>query len=522
MVSFTNWKIGTRLGVTFAFAIVVALSLALYARHVLTDISTDVAQLTSEQMVMIEHAQTIKDNLNIVARGARNIALMTDAADKQAELKRIDEMQAQNARHVAALAGLIRDADDKALLAAYTAAQQPYNAMMKQALDLGMANNAAEATAMLIKQVRPLQAGSFKAIDDLIDHQDKQTRESAAAIEALAASASWWMLGAAIGSALVSALTGWLVTRSVVQPLRKAVDVARTVATGDLSSRIEVTSTDEAGQLLQAMKTMNESLSTIVGQVRNSSDSIATGATQIASGNADLSQRTEEQASSLQQTAASMEELTGTVQASADTARQANTLASAGIAAAQRGGESVTQVVATMNEIAASSKKVAEIIAVIDGIAFQTNILALNAAVEAARAGEQGRGFAVVAGEVRALAQRSANAAREIKSLIGASVDKVEVGTRQVEDAHQAMDDIVTQVRHVASLISEISAAAVEQSSGIGQIGQAVAQMDQVTQQNAALVEESAAAAESLSQQAKHLTEAVRSFRLAGETVAAV
>ncbi|MEY2687429.1 MAG: methyl-accepting chemotaxis sensory transducer, partial [Pseudomonadota bacterium] len=488
----------------------------------LTDVSADVGRLTTEQMVLIEHAQAIKDNLNVVARGARNIALMADPADRQAELKRIDDMLAKNTQHAATLAGLSRDDDDKALLADYTAAQKPYDAMMKQALDLGMAGNAADATTMLIKKVRPLQTASFKAIDALITHQDKQMRDSAVAIDDLATRASWWMLGAAIVSALLSALTGWGVTRSVVGPLRQAVDVARTVANGDLSSHIEVTSTDEAGQLLQAMKTMNESLGTIVSQVRQSSDSIATGAGQIATGNADLSQRTEEQASSLQQTAASMEELTGTVQASADTARQANVLASAGIAAAQRGGESVTQVVATMNEIAASSKKVAEIIAVIDGIAFQTNILALNAAVEAARAGEQGRGFAVVAGEVRALAQRSANAAREIKSLIGASVDKVEVGARQVDTAREAMDDIVTQVQQVASLISEISAAAVEQSSGIGQIGQAVAQMDQVTQQNAALVEESAAAAESLSQQAKHLTEAVRSFRLAGERVATV
>jgi methyl-accepting chemotaxis protein len=520
MYSFNNWKIGTRLGAVFVFTIAVTLSLAMYARHVLTDISSDVQQLTREQMVMIEHAQAIKDNLNVVARGARNIALMSEATDRQAELKRIDDMQSQSAKHVAVLTALLHRPEDKALLGDFSAAQPPYNAVMKQALDLGMAGNSAGATDTLIKKVRPLQTASFKAIDALIAHADKQMHDSTVAIDATASRAGWWMLGAAAVSALLSALTGWGVTRSVVDPLRRAVDVARTVATGDLSSRIDITSSDETGDLLQAMKAMNESLSSIVGQVRQSSDSIATGASQIASGNADLSQRTEEQASSLQQTAASMEELTGTVQASADTARQANTLASAGIAAAQRGGESVTQVVATMNEIAASSKKVAEIIAVIDGIAFQTNILALNAAVEAARAGEQGRGFAVVAGEVRALAQRSANAAREIKALIGASVDKVEVGARQVDTARVAMDDIVTQVQHVASLISEISAAAVEQSSGIGQIGQAVAQMDQVTQQNAALVEESAAAAESLSQQAKHLTEAVRSFRLAGELAA--
>ena len=306
-----------------------------------------------------------------------------------------------------------------------------------------------------------------------------------------------------------------LITRSITGPIGRAVQVAARVAAGDLGSTIVVQGKDETARLLQALAAMNDSLARIVGQVRASSDSIATGSAQIATGNADLSQRTEEQASNLQQTAASMEELSGTVRTSADTAGHASTLAAGASAAAVRGGDMVGGVVATMQDIAASSRKIADIIGVIDGIAFQTNILALNAAVEAARAGEQGRGFAVVASEVRSLASRSAEAARQIKTLIVASVEKVETGARQVDQAGESMADIVSQVQRVSALIAEISNAAGEQSTGIHQVGDAVAQLDQVTQQNAALVEESAAAAESLRHQADSLAEAVRVFKLA-------
>jgi len=321
--------------------------------------------------------------------------------------------------------------------------------------------------------------------------------------------------------ALLGALALWLMAttaRRTTRDLQQAVDVAQRVAMGDLGSRIDVRSSDEVGQLLAALKTMNAKLTDIVSNVRHSSDSIATGSAEIASGNADLSQRTEEQAANLEQTAASMEELTATVKQNSETARQATVLAAGASQAAVQGGVAVNQVVSTMQDISASSRKIVDIIGVIDGIAFQTNILALNAAVEAARAGEQGRGFAVVASEVRSLAQRSAQAAKEIKLLIGESVEKVESGSRLVGEAGQSVQNIVAQVQRVTDLIGEISSASAEQTQGIGQVGEAVNQLDQVTQQNAALVEESAAAADSLKHQAARLAELVGTFKLAGDT----
>ena len=316
---------------------------------------------------------------------------------------------------------------------------------------------------------------------------------------------------AALGFGVAAAV---FITRSITTPIQKAVRLAETVAEGDLTAQIEVSGKDEAAQLLQALKHMNERLVEVVSKVRQSSDSIATGSTQIAAGTVDLSQRTEEQASNLEETAASMEQLTSTVRTNAETAHQASELASSAAKAATAGGAVVQQVIATMDGISQSSKKIADIIGVIDGIAFQTNILALNAAVEAARAGEQGRGFAVVASEVRALAQRSAEAAKEIKQLINDSVEKVDAGSAQVNQAGRSMDEIVTQVERVNRLIGDISSATAEQSSGINQVGDAVNQLDQVTQQNAALVEESAAAADSLKHQAAQLIEAVSVFKL--------
>ncbi|MCH9638573.1 MAG: MCP four helix bundle domain-containing protein [Betaproteobacteria bacterium] len=315
---------------------------------------------------------------------------------------------------------------------------------------------------------------------------------------------------------LMAIVCGFLLVRAIVNPLNEAVAVANAVASGDLTSRIDANSTNETGKLLHALKQMNDNLVDLVGKVRIGTDSITTASGEIAHGNSDLSQRTEEQASSLEETASSMEELTSTVKQNADNARQANQLAAGASEVAVKGGTVVGQVVETMSSINESSKKIVDIISVIDGIAFQTNILALNAAVEAARAGEQGRGFAVVATEVRTLAQRSAAAAKEIKELISDSVNKVEDGTRLVDEAGSTMDEIVSSVKRVTDIMAEISAASQEQSSGIEQVNQAITQMDDVTQQNAALVEEATAAAESMQDQAQTLTQAVTVFKLTG------
>jgi methyl-accepting chemotaxis protein len=317
------------------------------------------------------------------------------------------------------------------------------------------------------------------------------------------------VMGVAIGM-----LLGWLVTRGIVRPLQQAVSAARQVAAGDLTTDIQVATRDETGELMSALKAMNESLARIVADVRDGCESIASASSQIAQGNSDLSQRTEEQASSLEETAASMEELTSTVQQNANNASEADRLVTQASSVAVRGGEVVEGVVQTMSAISDSSRRIADITGVIDGIAFQTNILALNAAVEAARAGEQGRGFAVVAGEVRTLAQRSAVAAKEIKALIDESATRVEGGTRQVDEAGRTMREVVDSVRQVAILVREIASASEEQSSGIGQVNQAVAQMDTVTQQNAALVEEAAAAAASMQEQAGRLAQEVRRFKV--------
>ncbi len=310
------------------------------------------------------------------------------------------------------------------------------------------------------------------------------------------------------------ALAAWALVRSITRPLEHAVNVARQVATGDLSVEISPEGRDEVSQLMQALQQMTANLAGIVSRVRQGSDSIATGSTQVAAGSVDLSQRTEEQASSLQQTAATMEQLTATVRQNAETAQTANQLMAGASDTAEDSGKVVSEVVDTIAQITGASERIRDIIGIIDGIAFQTNLLALNAAVEAARAGEQGRGFAVVAGEVRALAQRSAAAASEVKSLIETNVDHVRAGSEQAGRAGQSMQQILAQVRRVRDLIGEITTASAEQSNGIAQVGQAIAQMDEVTQQNAALVEESAAAAESLKQQALRLTEAVGAFKL--------
>ena len=416
--------------------------------------------------------------------------------------------------------GIINDPKDREMLGLDRAALTEYDTLAGNVLTLTLDGKHDEARDTLL-------AGDVvisKLESALREHRQYNVKLgvdsaiAAAGIKSSATVMSYVIAGAIL---LVVVLLGVYITRSITRPLIEAVKVAQTVAGGDLTSNIVVSSKDETGQLLQALKDMNESLVKIVGEVRSDTDTIATATSQIAAGNLDLSSRTEQQASSLEETASSMEELTSTVKQNADNARQANQLAVSASEVAVKGGDVVARVVDTMGSINDSAKKIVDIIGVIDGIAFQTNILALNAAVEAARAGEQGRGFAVVATEVRNLAQRSAAAAKEIKSLIDDSVEKVAVGSRLVGQAGTTMAEIVSSVKLVTDIMGEVTAASQEQSAGIEQVNQAITQMDEVTQQNAALVEEAAGAAAALEDQASNLMRVVSVFKVNGMQAAA-
>jgi methyl-accepting chemotaxis protein len=373
-----------------------------------------------------------------------------------------------------------------------------------------------EAEQLLEKTFLPVATDYQNMVHQFVEFQRKEMNETAQEIDRIADNSRALMALLAGLMTAFGAVCAWLLTTGITRPLKNAVTAARRVADGDLSHDIDATSGDETGELLGALRDMNVSLVRMVSAVRTGTHTIATASGEIAAGNVDLSSRTEQQASSLEETASSMEELTSTVRQNADNAQQANQLAVSASEVASRGGDVVSKVVDTMDSINASSKKIVDIISVIDGIAFQTNILALNAAVEAARAGEQGRGFAVVASEVRSLAQRSAAAAKEIKALIDDSVEKVDNGSKLVAEAGATMNEVVDSVRRVTDIMAEITAATREQSAGIEQVNQAIGQMDQVTQQNAALVEEAAAAATSMQDQATTLSEAVSVFKLAG------
>ncbi len=406
---------------------------------------------------------------------------------------------------------LLTDDKDKANMETLAVKAAAYLALNRRLVDL---SDESERASLLVES-----AAAADAVRIALQTADHYNYEIAgrAEVEAQASYDQAWieMLASASISLALGVLLAWRITRSVVRPTREATEVARRVAGGDLGSRIHIEGRDEPAELLTALRDMQVNLCTIVATVRGNAEGVATASAQIAQGNQDLSSRTEQQASALQQTAASMEQLGGTVKSNADNASQADRLAHGASEVAQRGGEVVAQVVDTMRGIDDASKKIVNIIGVIDGIAFQTNILALNAAVEAARAGEQGRGFAVVAGEVRSLAQRCAEAAKEIKSLIAASAGRVEHGVTLVSQAGTTMQEVATAIEHVTHIMGEISTASGEQSDGVVQVGAAITQMDRNTQQNAALVEESAAAAESLKTQAQRLVDAVAVFRLA-------
>jgi len=514
MKVFLNLRIGMRLGVAFAFVLILLVSVIGMGLLRMSDVRAQLDLVVGNRYPKVVLAFEIKNDVNVIVRNVR--AMLIDKDERSVAKAAADNRAAQSrlADALDTLDRTLQAPETRRILADLKEKRVAFVADQKAFAELISAGNQDAAAELVLGKMRQHQHDYQSQIDALVaelGHQFKQAAEEGDRAYEVGRAAMLLLGGAAIGLAVLMA---WIVTRSITRPIGRAVQVAQTVAAGDLSSDIRVDTEDETGQLLRALKEMNAGLVRIVTEVRHNSDGIATGSGQIATGNHDLSQRTEEQASNLQQTAASMEQLTGTVRSNADTARAASEVADSARRVAAEGGVVVERVVRTMADIAESSRKIAEITGVIDGIAFQTNILALNAAVEAARAGEQGRGFAVVASEVRALAQRSAQAAREIKALIGDSATKVDAGSELVGDAGRTMIDVVAQVRRVNEMLSTICAATDEQTAGIGQINDAVSQLDQVTQQNAALVEESAAAAESLKQQAARLVDVVSVFRL--------
>ncbi|WP_140634263.1 methyl-accepting chemotaxis protein [Methylibium rhizosphaerae] len=511
----------------FGFSVILALVLAIagIGWMSIADIGGRLTRIVEVNNPKTEFAHQLMGDINEMAIRTRSITLLTDVKEIDQEVAQLDLTIARYQKSAKALADAMEaDAgvteDERKLQKAIEAHAASTIPLVKEAARHGKEGANIEATLMLTGKVRPAEEGWRKAVGDLVKLEMDLNASTQAGASASQTRARLVTLAAAAGALVLGAVLAWRLTRAVTVPVGSAIQLAERIAAGDLSNQVEIRTHDEIGRLLQAVALMQDKLRELVGDIRQSAESISTASSEIATGNQDLSSRTEQTASNLQQTASSMEQLTGTVKQTADSARTANQLASSASASAAKGGEVVSQVVNTMDEITASSKKISDIIGVIDGIAFQTNILALNAAVEAARAGEQGRGFAVVAGEVRSLAQRSAEAAKEIKSLIGASVERVEAGSRLVQDAGSTMAEIVASVARVNDIIGEITAAASEQSDGIGQVNTAVTQLDQMTQQNASLVEESAAAAESLKEQAHRLTATVRAFRLDREEMA--
>ncbi|MDP3261951.1 MAG: methyl-accepting chemotaxis protein [Tabrizicola sp.] len=517
---FKNVKISTRLAAAFSLLVFMLLGIGALSVSRTMDVETELVDITERRMTVISEMENLRDVASTQARAIRNIALYTDPAKVAQEKQAIEATRPEVDGYIKKLEALINTTRGRELQTAIDETRAPFRSGVDQFIKMIEAGEREPAIAYLFDVARPAQLTYFKTIDDAVNYQtDGANAASAAAKDMVMNLITTIALTVTLAAVLAAAVALWLI-RSITVPINNAVELARAVAAGDLTRVIEVKSMDETGVLLKALADMQAGLVQVVGRVRIGSESVSSASEQIAQGNQDLSSRTESQASALEQTAASMEELSSTVRQNADNAAQANQLAQSASNVAVEGGQVVAQVVDTMRGINESSRKISDIISVIDGIAFQTNILALNAAVEAARAGEQGRGFAVVAGEVRNLAQRSAAAAKEIKQLINDSVERVEKGTVLVDKAGATMSEVVDSVKRVTDIMGEISSASTEQSDGVGQIGEAVTQMDQATQQNAALVEEMAAAASSLRTQAGDLVQSVAVFRLSGNQVA--
>jgi methyl-accepting chemotaxis protein len=517
-----DFKIGTRLAFGFGSILLILVVMIIAANGLNARNKGRLMDGLNQATAKNLHIANMKSAMLETGIAMRNIGLQSDVVLMQKEeakvkagSKRYDDARAQ-----LQASGL--DDGEKKVLDEIAAIEKDVESAFKEAIGQVLAFNSEGAAKVIATRIDPLNQQALAALNKLVDMQQAASREFLA--NSVAADRNLLIILSALGVAAVAigVIGALVITRSITQPLLGAVAVAQKVAGGELTAHVAVEGRDETSTLLQALRDMNESLAKTVGEVRSGTETITIASQEIASGNADLSSRTESQASSLEETASSMEELTSTVKQNADNARQANQLAVSASSVAEKGGTVVSQVVDTMGSIKESSRKIVDIIGVIDGIAFQTNILALNAAVEAARAGEQGRGFAVVAAEVRNLAQRSAGAAKEIKSLIGDSVDKVDAGSKLVDEAGQTMGLIVTSIKQVADIMGEITAATQEQSTGIEEVNQAITQMDEMTQQNAALVEQAAAAAESMQEQAQKLAAAVSIFKLNGDDQKAV
>jgi methyl-accepting chemotaxis protein len=515
-----NLRIGTRLALGFGavLAIMLAVSVAgiWLGKKSRDDLAAVVATTSAKQNLAAEMKALALEQSAVM----RNIGLHSDIKAMQGDEDRARSLGKtyDEARERMSRMGL--DATEREILEALNKSDKDIDKPFQQALGLSTSFRSEEAAKVLMTEVDPYVQKTLAELNRLIELQKKANQEAtrAAIVSGDRLAATVYVVEAIV--LLLAVLVAWTTTRSITGPLREAVEVARRVAAGDLTSRIQVSGRDEAADLLRALAEMNDGLGHMVASIRTGAESIAVGAGQVAAGNQQLSSRTEEHASSLEETASTLEEFTTTVRQNAEHARQASQLATSASATAEKGGQVVGKVVTTMQDVTSSSKRITDIIGVIDGISFQTNILALNAAVEAARAGEQGRGFAVVAAEVRSLAQRSAESAKEIRGLIANSVKGVEAGARLVGEAGKTMDELVASVRKVAEIMTEIASASHEQSSGIEQINKAITQMDTVVQMNASLVEEATAAATSMAGQATGLARAVAQFRINEDAVA--
>lgn len=511
----SNYRIGLRL--SFAFGIVVLISIA-SAGLALRSLSNIRGHLEEIVLTIDEKTKLTRDMSEAtheLSESIRMLVLLSEKVDLERESQQLNAARDRYQQARSALEKFPTSPEGRANRTRIDEAGAKALPLMEKARDLALSNQDADAVKLLLQEVTPAARAWQEALAANVALQDKNTDAAHVATTQDYSRAQATFIAANVVGVLLALGLGWLITRSITLPMKQARTAAQRVADGDLTTEFRPDGKDETAELVRALASMRDNFVAIVKDVRANAEGVATASAEISQGNNDLSGRTEQQASALEETAASMEQLSSTVKQNADNASQANQLALNASEIATRGGEVVDEVVSTMKGINEGSRKIADIIAVIDGIAFQTNILALNAAVEAARAGEQGRGFAVVASEVRSLAQRSAQAAKEIKTLISSSVERVEHGSVLVDKAGETMTEVVASIRRVTDIMSEISAASREQSSGVSQVEAAVTQMDQATQQNAALVEQSAAAAESLRDQARRLVSVVEVFRTA-------